>query len=68
MIQAISDGLTAVIGWIGTFIQSLLGTVPESGTGTSGALGALLPLVGIGIAVSAVMLGIRVVRSFTWGA
>ena len=68
MIQAISDGLTAVIGWLGTFIQSLVGTVPESGTGTSGALGALLPLLGVGIAISAVMLGIRVIRSFTWGA
>lgn len=60
MIAAITSGLTSVIGWIGSVVDAL--------TASSGALKELLPLVGIGIAVSAVMLGIRVVRSFTWGA
>lgn len=60
MISAITSGLTSVIGWIGSVVTAL--------TSSTGALKELLPLVGIGIAISAVMLGIRVIRSFTWGA
>lgn len=60
MIAAITSGLTSVIGWIGSVVTAI--------TSSSGDLKDLLPLVGIGIAISAVMLGIRVIRSFTWGA
>lgn len=55
---AISDALGQVIGWIGEVITSLL----------TGELSALLPLFAIGIVVSVIMLGTRVIRSFTWGA
>lgn len=55
---AITDALTDVLSWIGTVIESLL----------SGDLAALLPLFAIGIVVSVIMLGTKVVRSFTWGA
>ena len=55
---AVSEALTVVIGWIGDVITALL----------SGELSALLPLFAIGIVVSVIMLGTKVIRSFTWGA
>lgn len=60
MLQAVTDAITQVLTWVGTVITSL--------TGTSGALNALLPLFAIGIAISAVLLGIRIIRSVVWGA
>ena len=60
MLTAVSDGITAVIGWIGTFITSL--------TTTTGALYPLLALFGIGIAISAILLSIKIVKSIVWGA
>lgn len=60
MLSAVTDAITQVLTWVGTVITSL--------TGTSGALNALLPLFAIGIAISAVLLGIRIIRSVVWGA
>lgn len=60
MLQAVTDAITQVLTWVGTVITAL--------TGTSGALNALLPLFAIGIAISAVLLGIRIIRSVVWGA
>lgn len=56
--QAVTTALTDVLGLIGQVIDSLL----------TGDLAALLPLFAVGIVVSVIMLGVRVVRSFTWGA
>lgn len=60
MLTAVSDALTTVISWIGSVITAL--------TGTDGALNELLPLFAVGIAVSALLLGIKAIRSITWGA
>lgn len=60
MLEAVTSGLTTVIGWVGTVVDAL--------TSTDGALSALLPLLAIGVAVSALMLGIKAIRSFIWGA
>lgn len=60
MLEAVTSGITSVIGWVGTVIDSLLTT--------DGQLAELLPLFAIGIAISAIMLGIRVIRGFVWGA
>lgn len=60
MIEAIGSALTAVIGWMGEVVTSLVSS--------TGALNALLPIFGIGIAVSVLMLGIKVIRGFSWGA
>lgn len=60
MIDAVTAALTAVIGWVGSVVTAL--------TGASGALKDLLPLLAIGIAVSALMLGVKAIRSFAWGA
>lgn len=52
--------MTAMIGWIGDFIGAMVGE--------SGDLVELWALLAIGITVSVVMLIIKVVRGFTWGA
>lgn len=60
MLQMVTDGITSVIGWVGTVVTALVSD--------SGALHDLGPLFAIGIACSGVMLGIKVIRSITWGA
>lgn len=60
MLDAVTTGLGTVIGWVGTVVTEL--------TTASGKLNALLPLLAIGVAVSALMLGIKAIRSFIWGA
>lgn len=60
MLEAVTSGLGTVIDWVGTVVNAL--------TTTDGKLSALLPLLAIGVAVSALMLGIKAIRSFIWGA
>lgn len=60
MLAAVTSAITSVLGWVGTVISAL--------TDTEGQLSALLPLFAIGIAISAVLLGIRIIRSVVWGA
>lgn len=60
MLDAVTTGLGTVIDWVGTVVSALITT--------DGKLSALLPLLAIGVAVSALMLGIRAIRSFIWGA
>lgn len=59
MITAVTSALGTVIDWCGTVITSV--------TGAEGALSELLPLWAVGIAISALMLGIKVMRGFAWG-
>lgn len=58
MIDAVTTALGTVIIWVGTVVTAL----------TTGSLTELLPLFAIGIAVSAFLLGMRAIRSVTWGA
>lgn len=60
MVNAIGTAIDDVLGWIGTVITSL--------TSSTGALYPLLPLFAIGIAISAVLLGIKMIKSVVWGA
>lgn len=60
MLAAVTSAITDVITWVGTVITAL--------TTETGALAPLLPLFAIGIAISAVLLGIRIIRSVVWGA
>lgn len=60
MLEAVTTGLGTVISWVGSVVTALVGA--------DGALNELLPLLAIGVAVSALMLGIRAIRSFIWGA
>lgn len=60
MLAAVTSGISTVISWVGSVISSLVGE--------NGALGDLLPLFAIGIAISAVLLGIKIIRSVVWGS
>ena len=60
MLSAVTSGISTVISWIGTVITALVGE--------NGALADLLPLFAIGIAISAILLGIKVIRSVVWGS
>lgn len=59
MLEAVSTALTTVIDWVGTVVTAL--------TSTDGKLSALLPLLAIGVAISALMLGVKAIKSFSWG-
>lgn len=58
MVAAVTDALSQVITWCGTVITAI----------TTGSLSALLPLFAIGIAISALLLGVKIVKSIVWGA
>lgn len=60
MMAAVTNALTTVISWVGTVVTSL--------TSEAGELSALLPLMAIGIAISALMLGVKAIKSFAWGS
>lgn len=63
MLQAVTSALTTVISWVGTVVSAVV-----TGGESPGALNALLPLLAVGVAVSALMLGVKAIRSFAWGA
>lgn len=56
----VTSALAVVIGWVGTVVDAL--------TGEAGQLKELLPLLAVGVAISALMLGIKAIKSFIWGA
>lgn len=60
MMAAVTTALTTVITWIGTVVSAL--------TTSGGALAELLPLLAVGIAISAFLFAMRAIRSVTWGA
>ena len=60
MLEAVTSALTVVIGWVGTVVSAL--------TTSGGQLFSLLPLLAVGVAISALMLGIKAIKSFIWGA
>lgn len=59
MMEAVGSALTTVIGWCGTVLDAVVNT--------QGELSALLPLWAVGIGISALMLGVKVMRGFAWG-
>lgn len=60
MLTAVTTGLTTVIGWIGSVIDAVFST--------DGELAELAPLFAIGISISAILLGVKIIKSFVWGA
>lgn len=60
MLESVTSGITTVISWVGSVITAL--------TGENGALSSLLPLFAIGIAISAILLGVKIIKSVVWGA
>lgn len=60
MLNEVTSALTEVISWVGSVVSAL--------TTEGGQLSALLPLLAVGVAVSALMLGVRAIKAFIWGA
>lgn len=60
MLELVTSGITTVIGWVGTVVDAVVGT--------EGELATLGPLFAIFVSISAILLGIRIVRSLIWGA
>lgn len=60
LLDAVTTALGTVIDWVGTVVSSL--------TTSGGDLYDLLPLMAIGIAISALMLGVKAIKSFAWGS
>lgn len=60
MLEAVTSGLSTVISWIGSVVTAL--------TSSTGALYGLLPLFAIGISISAILLGVKMIKSLVWGA
>lgn len=60
MVTALGTAFTNIINYVGQFITSLVGE--------NGALADLLPLFAIGIAISLVMVCVKIVRKVVWGA
>lgn len=59
MLEQVTTALGTVISWVGDVVTAL--------TGEAGELNALLPLMAVGIAISALMLGVKAIKSFAWG-
>lgn len=59
MLTFVTDGIGTVIDWIGTVINAVFG---------GGALTQLAPLFAIGISISAILLGVKIIKSMVWGA
>lgn len=60
MLTHVTTGITTVIGWIGTVVDAIVGD--------TGELSTLAPLFAIGISISAILLGVKMVRSIVWGS
>lgn len=60
MLQFVTDGIGTVITWIGTVVTAIVGS--------TGQLKELAPLFAIGISISAILLGIKIVKSIVWGS
>ncbi len=58
MLEAVTSGLTTVIGWVGSVISAI----------TTGPMKELLPLFAIGVAISVIFLGVKAIKSIVWGA
>lgn len=59
-VAIVGSMLTTVIGWVATVVGSLVSS--------DGALNPLLPLLALFVAVPALLLGVRAIRYFIWGA
>lgn len=60
MLTLVTQGITTVIGWVSTVIEAVITS--------DGALYTLAPLFAIGISISAILLGVKLVKSLVWGA
>lgn len=60
LLEQVGTTLTSVLGWFGDMVAAMVTA--------EGDLNGLFPLLALGIAISIVFAGIKIVRSFAWGA
>lgn len=60
MLAQVTSGISTVIGWVASVVTAIVGE--------SGDLKELAPLFAIGISISAILLGVKIVKSIVWGA
>lgn len=60
LLSDVGTTLSSVLGWFGDMVTALVSS--------SGELNGLFPLLALGIAISICFAGIKIVRSFAWGA
>lgn len=60
MLSFVTTGIGTVLGWVGTVVDAIIST--------DGELATLAPLFAIGISISAIMLGVKIVRRLIWAA
>lgn len=60
MLELVTSGITTVIGWVSTVVTAVVGA--------EGQLAELAPLFAVGISISAILLGIKLVKSLVWGS
>lgn len=60
MLELVTSGINTVIGWVSTVVTAVVGE--------SGQLAELAPLFAVGISISAILLGIKLVKSLVWGS
>lgn len=65
MLTAIGDAFEELIGWIGAVISAIFGTATSGSSAGSWSL--ILPLIAIGLAISIVLVAVKVVRKLAWG-
>lgn len=58
MWSEVTKAFTSIISLVGEFLTAI----------TSGSLTGILPLFAVGIAISLVMVAVKIVRKVTWGA
>lgn len=60
LLSNIGTTLTSIIGWFGQMVTALVSA--------DGELNGLFPLLALGIGISICFAGVKIVRSFAWGA
>lgn len=60
LLTQITSTLAIVLGWFGDMVTAMVTA--------EGDLNGLFPLLALGICISIVFAGIKIVRSFAWGA
>lgn len=59
LIGSVGDSMSGILGWAGTVIYNIVSP--------NGSMYVLLPLFVIGIAIAAIFVGYKIIRSFIWG-
>lgn len=60
MLTLVTNGISTVITWVSTVVSAVIDS--------DGDLYVLAPLFAIGISISAILLGVKLVKSLVWGA